>query len=357
MSATPASVVAEPLLISADPLLVDDVRRLAAAAGARLEVTADVDLAARAWTGAPVVLVGADLLPAVAQAAPARRGEVHVVDREEPAETAFRPAVRIGAESVVALSTNASWLVELLSDVSDGVERAGTIIGVVGGAGGAGSSVLAAALAATAAASGPSLVVDLDPLGAGLDCLLGTESGDGIRWDALVTSTGRLGARSLREALPLRDGLSVLSFSDPRPSEVPSYAVREVLSAARRGFAVVVLDLPRHGGELLAEVLARCDAVVLVTTLTVPAVRAASRVREQLPPAVPAVVLTRGASIGVGPEDAATLLDLPLLHAMADQRGLEESLSLGAGPVRRRGPLARAARMSLPVLLDQARAA
>lgn len=357
MSPTRASAVAEPLLISADPLLVDDVRRLAAAAGARLDVTADVDAAARAWAVAPVVLVGADLLPTVADAAPARRSEVHVVDREEPPESAFRPAVRIGAESVVGLSTGGSWLVELLTDVSDGVESAGATIGVVGGSGGVGGSVLAAALAAGAASGGPSLVVDLDPLGAGIDCLLGAEAEDGIRWDALVASTGRLGARSLRDALPQRDGVSVLSFADPRPSEVPAYAVREVISAARRGFAVVVLDVPRHGGELLTEVLSRCDAVVLATTLSVPAVRAASRVREQLPSAVPAVVVTRGSPAGVSPEDAAALLELPLLHAMADQRGLDEQLSLGAGPIRRRGPLARAARMCLPVLLEQAGAA
>jgi hypothetical protein len=39
------------------------------------------------------------------------------------------------------------------------------------------------------------------------------------------------------------------------------------------------------------------------------------------------------------------LLQLPVLATMADQRGLDEAIDLGAGPLRsRRGPLARAAR-------------
>ena len=46
--------------------------------------------------------------------------------------------------------------------------------------------------------------------------------------------------------------------------------MREVLSAGRRGFDAVVVDLPRHRDAVVDETISRCDHVVLVSTLTVP---------------------------------------------------------------------------------------
>ena len=68
--------------------------------------------------------------------------------------------------------------------------------------GGAGATTFACALGQVAARSGDAVVVDADPLGPGVDRVLGLETRDGIRWDALCQTTGRLSARSLREALP-----------------------------------------------------------------------------------------------------------------------------------------------------------
>jgi hypothetical protein len=122
------------------------------------------------------------------------------------------------------------------------------------------------------------------------------------------------------------------------------FAVREVLSAGRRGFEVVVLDLPRHRDAVVEETLSRCDHVVLVSTLTVPAVTSAARVALTLPEGTRQLV-TRGGRGGVTPESAARLLRTPLLASMGDQRGLDESVDLGAGPARSgRGVLARTAR-------------
>ena len=61
------------------------------------------------------------------------------------------------------------------------------------------------------------VLVDLDPLGPGLDRVLGLERCDGVRWDALLQTTGRLSARSLHDALPRRNGLGVLTWP-PGPS-------------------------------------------------------------------------------------------------------------------------------------------
>lgn len=133
--------------------------------------------------------------------------------------------------------------------------------------------------------------------------------------------------------------------------------MREALSAGQRGFTSVVVDVPRHPDPVVDEVLARCDHVVLVATLTVPAVAAAARVASRLPSGPGTGLLLRGGAAGVAPHEVARLLRLPVLAAMGDQRGLDEAINLGVGPLRStRGSLARAARQVASVLCDRPRA-
>ena len=135
--------------------------------------------------------------------------------------------------------------------------------------------------------------------------------------------------------------------------------MREVLSAGRRGFDAVVVDLPRHRDSVIEETITRCDHVVLLSTLTVPGVTSAARVAHRLPEAAPARhLVTRGSRGGVSPESVSRLLRVPLLVTMGDQRGLDEAINLGAGPARaRRGTLARAARTAAASLLVDRRPA
>src|ERR1700712_4025035 len=352
--------VAAPLLVSADPLLVADVQRLSAAAGVVPEVVRDTAHAMRLWTAAPVVLVGEDCAPALAASSPPRRHRVHVLGRAPVGDVLFRDALGLGAETVAGLPASETWLVELLTDVGDGAAAPGVTIGVIGGSGGAGATVFAATLAQTATAAGRTLLVDADPIGAGIDRVLGLESSDGIRWDSMLQTTGRLSSRSLREALPRTGQLSVLTWPADRPATLQAFAMREVLSAGRRGFDTVVVDLPRHRDAVIDEAISRCDHVVLVSTLTVPGVSSAARVAHRLPELTPARhLVTRGSRAGLSPESVSRLLRMPLLAAMGDQRGLDEAINLGAGPARsRRGTLARAARScAIALLPDRAAAA
>jgi secretion/DNA translocation related CpaE-like protein len=351
--------VSAPLLISSDPLLVADVQRLSAAAGVVPEVVRDPAHALRWWSSAPVVLVGADCAGALASASPPRRPRAFVLARSPVGDGLFRDALGVGAETVAGLPESETWLVELLTDVGDGGAEPGVTIGVLGGSGGAGATVFAAALAQVAADVRPTLLVDADPIGAGIDRVLGLESADGIRWDSMLQTTGRLSSRSLREALPRAGALSVLTWPPDRPASLQAFAMREVLSAGRRGFEVVVIDLPRHHDAVVEETITRCDHVVLVSTLTVPGVTSAARVAARLPEFTPERhLVTRGGRTGVTPESVSRLLRMPLLAAMGDQRGLDEAIDLGAGPARsRRGTLARAARTCAGVLLPEQRAA
>lgn len=333
-----------PLMISDDEALIAEVLRLSAAGGVVPAVVREAEEALRLWSIAPLVLVGADQAESLAELQPPRRERVHVLGAGELPDALFRAAVLVGAESVSALPASETWLVELLTDVADGAVAGGRLVGVIGGSGGAGATVFATALALHAAERAPALLVDIDPLGAGVDHVLGADRTEGVRWDALMQATGRLSARSLRESLPRCGRLSLLAWPAERLESLPAFAVREVLSAGRRGFGTVVLDLPRQRDPVAEEVVAQCDRVVLVCALTVPGVVAASRLVPRLPAAPRTGLVARGGPAGVAAEEAARVLGLPLLGAMPDQRGLDEAIGLGAGPLRsRRGVLARTA--------------
>lgn len=344
----PTGAFAVPVLLTADEFLETELRRHAAAAGSALRVTGLVEDVLAGWGSASTVLVGADRLAALAARHPPRRVAVHVVAPGPATTEVFRDALGVFAESVAELPDAAPWLAQVLADAGDEPGSSARTVGVIGGAGGAGASVFAAALAREGATRTSALLVDVDPYGAGVDRLVGFDDRPGVRWGELSAS-GRLGGRALRDALPRDGGLSVLGFAAQATSaQAPPVAVaREVLSAARRGFGLVVLDLPRYPGEVADELLPRCDDLVLVSTLSLTALSAAARLRSRLP-AVPAGLVVRGRDRGVDPGTAAIAVGLPLVAAMGDQRGVDESIALGLGPVRgARGPLTRAVRTVL----------
>lgn len=338
------------LLVTTDDGILEDVLRLAAAAGVVLDVAHDATSAVAAWGSAPLVLVGADSVPTLAAATPLRRERVFVVARGSLADALFRGALQVGAESVLELPAAESWLVESLTDVVDGDVRRAVSLAVVNGSGGAGATTFAAALALTAASPArPVTLLDADPLGGGLDRLVGLEEGEGVTWGSLMQSTGRFSARSLRQALPQRGGLAVLTWGKGGAGPVDPALVREVLSAAQRGSQVVVVDVPRYPDAVTADLITRCDRVILVADLKVHAVCAASKVVELLRPVAHDLhLVARVSDSALDPASVAQTLDVPLLLSMRDQRRLGESVELGLGPVpTRRGPLARAAREAL----------
>ncbi|NYD43612.1 septum site-determining protein Ssd [Nocardioides panaciterrulae] len=331
-----------PLFVTRDPALLDELLRLAAAAGVSPDVADDAAAALRGWAAAPLVVVGADLAGQLAAVAPPRRAAVHLAGWSPVSPDLFRLAVEVGAESVTTLPDAAAWLVERLTDLGDPEAARGLLLGVAGGAGGAGATTFACALAQVAARTGPALVVDADPLGPGVDRVLGLESREGIRWDALSQTTGRLSARSLRDAVPRRDGVGALTWYAGATAALDARAVREALSAARRGHDTVVVDLPRASDALVDEVVARCDRLLVLVVPTVAGVASAARLCARFADATHVALVLRGR--GIDPGEVARVAGTPVLARMADQRGLAETIDLGLGPVRSwRGPLGRAA--------------
>ncbi len=345
-----------PLFVSSDRPLLDELERLAAAAGVRPVLAHDESAALRSWSSAPLVLVGVDAARALVRIAPPRRAGVHVVGLGGVPDDVFRTALALGAENVADLPRSAGWLTELLADVGDTTTHGSLTIGVIGGSGGAGATTLACALGQLAARAGNAVVVDTDPLGPGADRVLGLHGHDGIRWDALCQTTGRFSGRALREALPRRDRLGVLTwYSGPRAS-LQAFAVRNAIAAAQRGHETVVIDLPRVVDPVVEELVARCDRVYVLTVPTLAGLASTVRLCSRFSNPAPLRLVLRGSDVQA--EAVARLVSVPVAAQMPDQRGLEEAIDLGLGPVRsRRGPLGRTAQALLGDATAQPRAA
>ncbi len=313
-----------PLVITEDHALLDDLVRIAAAAGAQLDV-AHVPAHARPfWNLAPLVAIGADRADAVAATSPPTRDQVLLVTRDLEDQDSWRKCVAVGAQSVIALPADERRLVDLFADATDPDPRSGSVICVIGGRGGAGASVLAACLALRASADHlRTLLVDADRLGGGIDALLGHEEAPGARWGDLVAREGRINASALQAALPAFGDLAVLSFHRGEVPAIPAQAMRSVLEAGRRGFDLVVVDLPRHLDPAALEALTRAKTTLTVATADVrgvlSTVQILSEVRKHTADvrAVlrPGVVDDDTVMISLGIPSAGTLPDQPRLTA------------------------------------------
>ena len=221
MSRHPTAAATRTLLMTADPDLLDELLRLASAAGVELEVAHDLLAARRGYTsrrwccsaptrcrsGCGPGCPDAQAVVIVCRPTPTapRRGTAPTTSG--PSTWRCCPRPRSGWSSGSA--------------APQGERReAGRVLAVLGGRGGAGASVLAAGLCVTASRSGlRTLLVDADPLGGGADLLLGWEEEHGLRWPQLAEAGGRLDAQALVAALPSRGDLVVLSCDRAEPGK------------------------------------------------------------------------------------------------------------------------------------------
>lgn len=345
-------LLSRPLVITGDDELLDDLLRLAAAAGVEVEVAAEPGPVRQRFTGAPLILLGADQVEACLRARAPRRADVVVVGRDE--DPPWDGAQRIGASQVAVLPAAETWLVDRLAGAMVPGPPA-AVVAVLGGRGGAGASVLAAGLAVTAAARNRRvLLVDADPLGGGLDLTLGWEDHDGVRWPELTAASGRLDPGVFVGALPGRGDLALLSFDRRELASAPATAMSAVIAAGRQARDLVVVDLPRYLDEGAVAALQAVDQALLVVPCEVRAATAAAKVAARASSHCGQVrLVVRGPSPGgLTAEEISRLLGLPLAGAMRPELGLPATLEGGLAPTSTgRGPLAMLCRQLVNELL------
>ncbi|MFC8041136.1 septum site-determining protein Ssd [Paenarthrobacter sp. NPDC057355] len=314
------------LLVSADPYLQEEAKRIVAAAGGTLRTAVSVAEAAHGWDGADVVLVGSD----IRELPPRRRAPSVLLGKGGDGEGLWRLATALGAERVAVLPEAAAWLAEHLT-MSGSPDPGGTMTGIVGGCGGAGASTAAIWLAQAAASQGVStLLIDGDPWGGGLELAVTDEPVPGLRWPDFQESRGSIDPAQFRDSLPAAGGFRYLSWPGTRePVQTPdAAAVVAIMDAARRGFELIIVDLGRSG-EGVGRLSWDCDNLLLLTTGHLRSAVASGRILDELPP-VDIRLLVRGSNASpVQPAFIAESLGIPLVGVVPEVRGVGAGTELG----------------------------
>lgn len=352
------------LAVIDDRALHTDIDRVGAAAGVQVVATGDPS-SRRVWTSAAAILLDTDAARRCAERGMPRRARVFLVSHLEPSPADWEAAVVVGAQGVITLPAHDRELMAVLSDATEAARASldggarGPVVAVLAGRGGAGASVFATALAQEAAES---LLIDGDPWGGGLDLVLGSETESGLRWPDFSSAGGRLNYSALRDALPRRHGVSLLSGSrvlagdsssnDMRSDDIGPLPLEAVIDAGSRAGVTVVCDVARQRTAATETALAAADLVVLITTADVRSCAASAAIAAWASVGNPNTgVLVRGPSPGgLRPTDIAEIVGLPVLASMRPEPGLRPRLERGGLRLRRRSPLAGAARKILGVL-------
>lgn len=344
------------LALLAEPVLRDEIDRVAAAVGLRVVHVGTWSpdkppVSRKSWSAAAAVVLDEAAAARCKQSALPRRDHVVVLCTASPATGTWAAAIAVGAQHVLTLPAQERELVHELADAAESARdggRRGEVVAVIGGRGGAGASVFAAALAQIA--TNP-LLLDLDPWGGGIDLLTGGENVAGLRWPDLAVQEGRLNWPAVRDALPRHRGISILSGTRVG-HELDAGPVDAVVDAGRRGGATVICDLPRRLTDATQTALETADLVVVVSPCDVRACAATATIAPVLSAINPNVGLAvRGPSPGgLRATEVAEIAAVPLLASMRAEPRIAEQLEHGGLRLRRWSALASAARRVLAVL-------
>ncbi|QKT09861.1 septum site-determining protein Ssd [Rhodococcus sp. W8901] len=327
----------------------------------------------RAWEQADLVVVDTTAARECAARLP-RRDRVLLVCDGPPTLPDWQAATAVGAESVLGVPEDEAALVTVFGDRGAGRQGDGTVVAVIGGCGGAGASTLAAAVAVesvgsraprrtqrhgpgrnTASSTSSTILLDADPMGGGVDLLLGLENAPGPRWSGLTVEGGQVSAEALHAALPSpRPGVGVLACDRGRAhvaGPTPA-AVTAVAEAGRRAGELVVCDIPRQASAASDSLLDIADIVVVVVPATVRAGLAAERVLARIAERNPnqGIVVRGPAPGGLRGADLSETLGVPLIAAMRPESHLDAMLERGGLDLGSRSPLGAGARAVLDLL-------
>ncbi|MFJ5954360.1 septum site-determining protein Ssd [Paenarthrobacter sp. NPDC092416] len=316
----------EILLVTGDPYLEEEAKRIVAAIGGSLRTAVDVSEAIHGWDSADVVLVGSD----VRELPPRRRAPAVLLGRSAEGDGLWRLAAALGAERVAVLPEAATWLAEHLSQ-SGSPDPGGTVLGIIGGCGGVGASTCAVWLAQAAAGHGVStLLIDGDPLGGGLELAVTLEDIPGLRWPDFADARGSIDPGQLRDSLPVAGGFAFLSWPGTRdPVQTPDAgSVAAVVDAARRSFELVVVDIGR-GTEGIRTLAWACDKILLLAKAHLKSAVAAARILNELPPVDTGLLIRGNVAAAMDAPLIAESLGLPLSGIVPEVRGVAAGTEFG----------------------------
>jgi len=290
-------------------------------------VVIDLDQVAGPWRDAGVVLVADDQAERlVARALPHRDG-VYLVGADSRRLSTWSTPL---SAQVIPLPEGSAWLGAVMAEGSARVRA--PVVAVLGGSGGAGASTLAAALAQLGGErpEGAALV-DVDPVGGGIDLLLGAEQATGWRWPGLHGAEGHLG--DLRPHLPVVDGVSVVSMARGAALDLAREPLAAVVGGLRSVHSLVVLDPGRSLAPAAREAVRLSGRQLVVVAAGIRGVAAARQTIEALGIERPELVLRRWPG-GLPADLVAEAVGHRVVAVLPEDRALRSAAERGEPPAR-----------------------
>jgi pilus assembly protein CpaE len=197
----------------------------------------------------------------------------------------YRSLMRLGVSDYLVKPLSAEALAETLRRMQRPLAAAPSaktarVIAVIGARGGVGATSLAVSTAWGLANhhQQKTVLLDLDMQFGAAALTLDVEPGRGLR-DILVNPERIDGLLVSSAMTRVGDRLRVMGAEEPLEDEIQigPEGLRALLAALADACEAVVIDTPRRTDALTREVLARADAVAIVTDLSLPAMRDAQR--------------------------------------------------------------------------------
>ena len=262
--------------------------------------------------------------------------------------TTLSQALRAGIREVVAsddhtalaeaLRRSRELTSRLIGHASGGSVREGRLITVFSAKGGVGKTTLSTNAATHLAHSGlRTLLVDLDLSFGDVAISLQLVPAQSI-YDA-VSMSGHLDDEALRGLVVTHEesGLDVLCApNDPGDADrIPVPTVSEILKVARRSYDYVIVDTPPSFTEHVLASIDVSDALVLIATLDIPAVKNLRVAIDTLdmigsPKDSRIIVLNRAdAKVGLRPEDVEAAIKTPIAVNIPNSLTVPASVNRG----------------------------
>jgi secretion/DNA translocation related CpaE-like protein len=187
------------------------------------------------------------------------------------------------------------------------------------------------------------VLIDLDPLGGGIDIALGAEDVVGARWSGLHAAGGRLDPEQLAEGLPRWGDVPFLACDSSAP--LSADAVTSVLEAAT-AIGPVIVDVGRSDTPARAMAMERAALAVLLVPAFVRSISSAASTKASMADFTGdwALVVRASRSSVVGPDWVAEVLGLRLFGVLEPDRGLTAAADRGIDPGHLSKATARLAR-------------
>jgi pilus assembly protein CpaE len=321
----------------------------------RLEVAEVAQSVTRALVTNPqelLVIVGPDVdlqsASSLAELIRIERPEVGVILLRRRLDVAvLAQALRAGFREVVpsddltSLSNSCRRSLEIshhMAGISGGTPVVdGKVVIVFNAKGGCGKTTIATNLGAYVASTGARvLLVDLD-LAFG-DVAISLQLRPSASVADLVAMSGHIDAQGLASVVTKHDsGLdTVCAPNQPREADgIPGATVAEMLRVARRSYDYVIIDTPPAFSEHVLAALDLCDALVLIATLDIPAVKNLRLTMDTLdllghPRDGRIVVLNRSDSkVGLHTEDVVAAIKQPIAAMIPSSSHVPASVNRG----------------------------